>query len=72
MAAAARNLGLKATRLGRWKRAVERTKHGAFPGHGRVSLDQEACHRVREETRRVRMERAILQKALGFVAREAT
>jgi transposase len=72
VAAAARNLGLNATMLGRWKREVERTKHGAFPGHGRVSLDQEACHRVREETRRWRMERAILQKALGFVAREAT
>jgi transposase len=42
VAEAARPLGLKATMLGRWKREVEQTKHGAFPGNGRVSLDQEA------------------------------
>jgi len=39
---AARHLGLKATMLGRWKREVEQTKNGAFPGNGRGSLDQEA------------------------------
>ena len=39
---AARHLGRKATMLGRWKREVEQTKNGAFPGNGRGSLDQEA------------------------------
>jgi transposase len=41
VAEAARDLGLKATMRGRWKREVEQTKTGAFPGHGRGSLDQE-------------------------------
>jgi transposase len=41
VAEAARNLGLNASMLGRWKREVEQTMHGAFPGNGRVSLDQE-------------------------------
>jgi transposase len=68
---AARNLGLNATMLGRWKREVEQTKNGAFPGNGRVSLDQEELHRLREENRRLRMERDILKKALGFVASES-
>jgi transposase len=68
---AARNLGLNATMLGRWKREVEQTKNGAFPGTGRVSLDQEALHRLRAENRRLRMARDILNKALGFVASES-
>ena len=41
VAEAARNLGLHASLLGRWKREVEQTMNGAFPGNGRVSLDQE-------------------------------
>jgi transposase-like protein len=42
VAEAARKLGLNATMRGRGKREVEPTKNGAFPGNGRVSLDQEA------------------------------
>ena len=34
VAEAARNLGLHASMLGRWKREVEQTMHGAFPGMG--------------------------------------
>ena len=45
VAAAARHLGLNASRLGRWKRAVEQTMHGAFPGNGWGSLDPEAGSR---------------------------
>jgi transposase len=71
VAEAARNLGLNASMLGRWKRVVEQTMHGAFPGNGRVSLDQEEVYRLREENRRLRMEREILKKALGFFASES-
>ena len=71
VAAAARNLGLNASLLGRWKREVEQTRHEAFPGNGRVSLDQEDVYRLREENRRLRMEREILKKALGFLASES-
>ena len=71
VAEAARNLGLNASMLGRWKREVEQTMHEAFPGNGRVSLDQEDVYRLREENRRLRMEREILKKALGFVASES-
>jgi transposase len=62
MVEAARNLGLNASMLGRWKREVEQTMNGAFPGNGRVSLDQEEVHWVREENKRLRMERNILKK----------
>jgi transposase len=71
VAEVARNLGLNASMLGRWKREVEQTMNGAFPGHGRVSLEQEEVSRLREENRRLRMEREILKKALGFFASES-
>jgi transposase len=61
-AEAACHLGLNASRLGRWKREVAQTMNGAFPGNGRVSLDQEEVHWVREENKRLRMERNILKK----------
>jgi transposase len=37
----ARNLGLNANRLSRWKREAETTPHAAFPGTGRVSPAQD-------------------------------
>jgi hypothetical protein len=60
-----------ASMLGRWKREVEQTMNGAFPGNGRVSLDQEEVYRLREENRRLQMERDTLKKALGFFASES-
>jgi len=68
VAEAARHLGLNASLLGRWKREGEQTMTGAFPGNGRVSLDQEEVYHVREENRRVRLERDLLNNALGFFA----
>jgi transposase len=41
VAEAARNLGLNASMLGRWKRAVEQTMNGARLGPGRGALDAE-------------------------------
>ena len=71
VAEAARNLGLNASMLGRWKREGEQTMHGAFLGRGRGLLDSEEVYRLREENRRLRMEREILKKALGFFASES-
>jgi transposase len=58
--------------LRRWKCEVEQTKPGAFPGNGRVSRDHEELQRLRDENKRLRMERDILKKALGFVASAAS
>jgi transposase len=71
VAEAARNLGLNAHMLRCWKRALEEQDSAAFPGHGRLSPAQEELHRLREENKRLRMERDILKKALGFFASES-
>jgi len=39
---------------------------------GRLSPDQEAIHRLHEENQRLRMERDLFKKALGFVASPST
>jgi transposase len=75
LAEAARNLGLNSNMLRRWKRELVEQEHAAFPGNGRVSLAQEELHRVREENKRLRMERDMLKNlsrhaAVSLVAGE--
>ena len=64
----ARNLGINAHMLGRWKREFDTKGSTAFPGHGRMASAQEELQRLRDENNRLRMERDILKKALGFFA----
>ena len=64
----ARNLGINAHMLGRWKREFDMQGSTAFPGHGRMASAQEELPRLRDENKRLRMERDILTKALGFFA----
>jgi len=64
----ARNLGINAHRLGRWKRDFDTQGRAAFSGKGRMASDQEELRRLRDENKRLRMERDILKKALGFFA----
>ena len=54
--------------LGRWKREVEAQQRAAVPGNGRVSPAQEELQRLREDQKRLRMERDMLKKALGYCA----
>jgi transposase len=64
----ARNLGINAQMLGRWKRELDTKGRAAFSGTGRMASDQEEVQRLRDENKRLRMERDILKKALGFFA----
>jgi transposase len=71
MADAARNLGMHAKRRRRGTRALPGRPHGACPGQGPVAPAQAALHRLRVEGQRLRMEREIFKKALGFFANPA-
>ncbi len=70
IAEAARNLGVNANMLGRWKRELGADPE-AFRGNGRLSADQEENRRLKYEVRRLRMERDILKKATAFFANES-
>jgi transposase len=69
---AARNLDIHANMLRKWKRAMEANGHSPFPAQGHRSPDQEELHRLRQENKRLQMERAILKKALAFFASESS
>ena len=68
VAETARNLGINANMLGRWKREGDTKASAAFAGNGQMTLDKAELHRLRDENKRLRMERDILKKALGFFA----
>ena len=64
---AARNLGINANMLGRWKRQLTVPDETSAKGSG---SDTE-LRRLREEVRRLKMEREILVKAAAFFASES-
>jgi transposase len=69
---AARRLGVERRMLARWSKASQCEGGEAFPGNGKLNAEQQQRRRLREETRRLRMERAILKKATAFFARESS
>ena len=70
--AAARNLGITPKLLSRWKGEQTQHQDAAFPGQGHQTPEQAELRRLREENRRLRMERDILKKATAFFATHGT
>jgi transposase len=60
---ASRNLDVNTGVLRRWIKELEKDKAAAFPGNGRMTPEQEEIKRLREENKRLLMEREILKKA---------
>jgi len=71
MSQAARNLDININMLRRWKKQINEQGHDAFPGKGRILPEQEELYRLREENKRLRMERDILKKTVTFFANES-
>ena len=69
---AARNLGIHANMLRKWKRRLESNVTEAFPGKGHLPAEQAEVERLRQENKRLRMERDILKKATIFFANESS
>ena len=65
---AARNLGIDASVLRRWKDQIENEGDQAFAGKGCMTAEKEELHRLRKEVKRLQMERDILKKATAFFA----
>ena len=68
---AAKNLGIYVGILNRWRREQLTAPQNAFPGTGHRSPEVEELERLREENRRLKIEREILKKAAAFFARES-
>ncbi len=67
----ARNLGINAKMLGRWKREDASKQHTASAGTGGPAAEQNELRQLRNEVKRLRMEREVLKKALGYFASES-
>ena len=68
VAEAARNLGVNANVLGRWKREAD--EDGGQEVNNGKELQAELS-RLRKENQRLKLEREILKKAAAFFARES-
>ena len=67
---AARSLGINANMLGRWIKQHESDDGQAFRGNGKLTAEQVEIRRLREENKRLKMEKEILKKATVFFAKE--
>lgn len=71
-AEAARNLGLDRGMLARWVKELQEEGAEAFRGNGQLSEREQELRRLREENRRLKLERDILKKAAAFFAKESS
>ena len=69
IAQASRDLGIRESVLGRWKKQFEEAPLEAFPGKGRLRPQDEELARLRKENEILRQERDILKKAVGIFSR---
>jgi transposase len=60
-----------ATCWGRWRREQFKGPQNAFPGSGYQSEGLEELNQLREENRKLKLEREILKKAAVFFAKES-
>ena len=70
LAAVARELGISAGLLGRWKQQVLADRQGAFPGKGRLKVADEEVRRLERENRALRLELEFLKKTAAYFAKE--
>ena len=61
-----RELGIGKGNLSRWRRQYVKEGEDAFPGHGRLTPEQERLRRLERENEILRQERDILKKAIAI------
>ena len=61
-----RELGIGSGNLSRWKGEFGADGEDAFPGHGRLTPEQERLRQLERENEILRQERDILEKAIAI------
>ena len=61
-----RDLGIGQGNLWRWKRKLTQDGEYAFPGHGRLTPEQERIRQLERENEILRQQRDILKKAVAI------
>jgi transposase len=71
IAETARELGITASLLGRWKQQLTENVDEAIPGKGRLKPLEEEVRRLQRELKQTRQERDFLKRATAYFARES-
>jgi len=69
-AEAAKSLGINANMLGRWIKQAESEDGQSFRGNDKLSPEQEQIRELKQQVKRLEMEKDILKKATVFFAAE--
>lgn len=64
-----RDLGIGTGCLSRWKRKQEKNGEYAFPGHGRLTAEEERLRELEREIKILRQERDILKKVVAIFSK---
>jgi len=67
---AGKALSINPKMLSRWIKEHQDDDGHAFRGNGKLTPDQEEIRRLRDENKRLKMEKEILKKATVFFAKE--
>lgn len=67
----ARNLGINANMLSRWKREDEAKQNGGASDNHLSPEERDELRQLRSEVKQLRLEREIFKKALGYFANES-
>jgi transposase len=67
---AAKSLGIHQALLSRWIKEHQEPDGQAFRGNGKLSAEQAEIRLLKEENKRLKMEKEILKKAAVFFAQE--
>ena len=70
LAQVARDLGIGAGLLGRWKQQFLEEREEAFPGKGQLKVADEEFRRLERENRRLRLELEFVKKTATYFAKE--
>ena len=66
------DLGLVANIVARWVREDQGDPGQAFPGQGKMKVDEAEVDRLRKEILKLKAERDLLKKATAYFAKEST
>ena len=69
-AEAASSLGINANMLGRWIKEADAEDGQSFRGNGKLTPEQEQIRDLKNQVKRLEMEKSILKKATVFFAAE--
>lgn len=67
---AAKSLGIHQPLLSRWIKEHQEPDRQAFRGNGKLSAEQAEIRRLKEENKRLKMEKEMLNKAMVFFTQE--